>query len=111
MKDFDCRRYRGRDRRTRPCLDGRARRGLRVVLLERTPVAQGASVRNFGMIWPIGQPAGELHALALPFAEILGSNCGQAGVVEVEECGSIHSGHHRRRTGRAGGVLQLERDT
>ena len=41
-----------------------ARRGRQVVVLERRPDRQGASVRNFGMLWPIGQPFGELRDLA-----------------------------------------------
>lgn len=70
-----------------------ARRNLRVVLLERTAAAEGASVRNFGMIWPIGQPAGELHAAAMRSRE-LWLELQSQGAVELESCGSIHLAHH-----------------
>lgn len=66
-----------------------SRRGLRVLLLERESRAMGASVRNFGMIWPVGQNAGRPHEIALK-SRAIWLELQQLGVVEVETCGSIH---------------------
>ena len=68
-------------------------RGLRVLLLERSAAAQGATVRNFGMIWPVGQPAGESQRLALLSRERW-LQLDALGVLQVEPCGSIHAAHH-----------------
>lgn len=69
-----------------------AKRGRATLLVERTAVAQGASVRNFGMVWPIGQPAGDLHATALRSRE-LWLELLREQVLEVQACGSIHLAH------------------
>src|SRR5262245_53916250 len=70
-----------------------ARRGLRVVVFERHPRAQGASVRNFGMIWPIGQPLGPRYDLARRSRE-LWLEVLQASGIWHRQCGSLHLAYH-----------------
>lgn len=66
-----------------------ASRGRRVVLFERSPRAVGASVRNFGMLWPIGQPLGPDRALALRSLEIWSDVLRSANLWHAP-CGSLH---------------------
>ena len=69
-----------------------AEAGKRVVLFERAPRASGASVRNFGMVWPIGQPAGEMHNLALRSREIW-LNAIHSAKLSHRPTGSLHVAH------------------
>jgi FAD dependent oxidoreductase TIGR03364 len=71
-----------------------AREGKRVVLFERANRASGASVRNFGMIWPIGQPAGEMHQMALRSREMWVEALTSARL-SYRPTGSLHVAHHR----------------
>ncbi len=68
-----------------------ARLGRQVVLFERDGAAWGASVRNFGMIWPIGQPAEQL-ATALVSRERWLSLSEKAGFWAAP-AGSLHLAH------------------
>jgi FAD dependent oxidoreductase TIGR03364 len=69
-----------------------ARKGKRVVLIERGRRATGASLRNFGMIWPIGQPAGEMHGIALRSREIW-LEALAAAQLSHRSTGSLHVAH------------------
>lgn len=64
-------------------------RGCRVTVLERYDRAVGASVRNFGMVWPIGVPNGTLYERALLSRGIWLELLQGAGIWH-DTCGSLH---------------------
>jgi FAD dependent oxidoreductase TIGR03364 len=64
-------------------------RGYKVTVIERNEKAIGASIRNFGMIWPIGQPDGELHETAMSSGSIWKQVCDEANIW-YDETGSLH---------------------
>ncbi len=66
-----------------------AKAGKSVVVFEKNPRAAGASVRNFGMVWPIGQPAGVMLELSLRSRELWLEMLGQANLPR-RETGSLH---------------------
>ncbi len=67
-----------------------AERSYEVTVFERNDQAIGASVRNFGMIWPIGQPNGTLYERALVSRFIWKMVCTEAGLWH-EQMGSLHA--------------------
>jgi len=67
-------------------------RGRRVVVVERASRTMGATVRNFGMLWPVGQPAGERRDLALRSRERWVDVLTRAGGW-MNPCGSLHLAH------------------
>lgn len=71
-----------------------ARSGLSVAVFERNPAPQGASLRNFGMIWPIGQPGGSRYRLALRSRAIWLEALRDSGL-HYRETGSIHAAYEQ----------------
>lgn len=69
-----------------------AQRHCKVTVYDRSPRASGASIRNFGMIWPIGQAAGEFREAALE-SRRRWLELGEVAGVWVNPCGSIHLAH------------------
>jgi len=68
-------------------------RGYSVTVFERNERAVGASIRNFGMIWPIGQATGPLYERALLSRSIWKEICTEARIWH-DEVGSLHLAYH-----------------
>jgi FAD dependent oxidoreductase TIGR03364 len=70
-----------------------AKKGQKVVVFERNPRAVGASVRNFGLLWPIGQPAGKSLDRAMRSREVW-MTIARASGVWLKQNGSLHLACH-----------------
>jgi FAD dependent oxidoreductase TIGR03364 len=69
-----------------------ALKGYAVKVFERSHKAVGASIRNFGMVWPIGQ-AGPLYERAIRSRDIW-KEMGDSGAFWYEQPGSLHLAYH-----------------
>ena len=69
-----------------------ALKGFAVKVFERGAYASGASVRNFGMIWPIGQPDGRLYTRALR-SRTIWKEISEQGAFWSDAVGSLHIAH------------------
>jgi FAD dependent oxidoreductase TIGR03364 len=69
-----------------------ARRGKKVLILEREERPVGASIRNFGLVWPMGQPSGKLWQRALKSRERWLEYSKLAGF-SAQPTGSLHLAH------------------
>lgn len=70
------------------------RKGYRVVLFERDEFAVGASIRNFGLVWPIGQEPGTGLNRALRARQHWIEVAEQAGFW-INKNGSLHVAYHQ----------------
>jgi FAD dependent oxidoreductase TIGR03364 len=66
-----------------------AEKGYEVKVIEKSQFALGASVRNFGMLWPVGQPDGNLYNRSVRTKEIWVDYLDTAGI-PYNACGSLH---------------------
>ena len=64
-------------------------KGYSVTIFDRGQKATGASIRNFGMVWPIGQPAGNLYERAIRSRDIW-KEISNTGAFACEQTGSLH---------------------
>ena len=64
-------------------------RGKKVLVLEKSQFAVGASIRNFGMIWPIGQQEGMMYERAM-LSRSIWLEVAEASGLWIDPVGSLH---------------------
>ena len=68
-------------------------KGYKVTVIEKNEKAVGASIRNFGMVWPIGQPSGIMYNRAIRSKMIWKEVADSIGLW-YDECGSLHTAYY-----------------
>ena len=66
-----------------------AKSGASTIVFERSARAEGASIRNFGLIWTIGQPQGKRFELSLRSRDLWLELAEESGLW-INPCGSLH---------------------
>lgn len=66
-----------------------AAKGKKVVLFERNSKAISASIRNFGLVWPVGQTAGKMYDRAMRSRRTWKELAATTGL-QCQETGSLH---------------------
>jgi len=69
--------------------------GFKVQVIERSQFSIGASIRNFGMFWPIGQPDGQLYDRAIRSREIWKEYLNSSSI-PFNSCGSLHLAYSKQ---------------
>jgi FAD dependent oxidoreductase TIGR03364 len=67
--------------------------GYSVKVFDRTERAVGASIRNFGMVWPIGQPSGKMYERAMR-SRAIWKEISDTGAFWHDPVGSLHLAYH-----------------
>jgi FAD dependent oxidoreductase TIGR03364 len=86
------------------------RRGLKTAVFERDEEPSGASARNFGMLWPIGQRPGKVLNRALRSMEIWRDLFDEAGVWN-DPCGSLLLARHEDELRTLQEFLEISAET
>ncbi|WP_298300943.1 TIGR03364 family FAD-dependent oxidoreductase [Hydrotalea sp.] len=68
-------------------------KGYSVTVIERDEKAVGASIRNFGMVWPIGQPDGILYNRAMR-SKAIWKEVADSTNLWYRESGSLHVAYY-----------------
>jgi len=80
------------------CTRALATRGYNVTVIDRSDFAVGASIRNFGMVWPIGQPDGNMYERAMLSKSIWLDTCDKANIWN-DQVGSMHLAYNDNGNG------------
>lgn len=69
-------------------------KGKKVVLFERNSKAISASIRNFGLVWPVGQTAGKMYDRAMR-SRATWKELAAATGLQCQETGSLHLAYEK----------------